>query len=188
MRTEFAILDEGSRVQFIPFKPALIPQAIMSVIQPVQRAQVVRPWLPELLPQFEHFVWLDSDTWVQNNEFMGQMIAGANAAPEAVTLAPAHSHYHARVYLELHEILATQLTWYTTCYEPYLANKAASSLSYSSVGEILLFTNPILAGKVIGRPLLHSGDASAVKSPAIAAGVGINAVLCWPSDRSEVLW
>jgi len=135
--------DHG--VQIVPFKPALFPQAIMSVIQPVQRAQVVRPWLPELLPQFEHFVWLDSDTWVQNNEFMGQMIAGANAAPEAVTLAPAHSHYHARVYLELHEILATQLTWYTTCYEPYLANKAASSLSYSSGVFGMRRTSPIWA-------------------------------------------
>jgi hypothetical protein len=135
--------DHG--VQVVPFKPALIPQAIMAVIQPVQRAQVVRPWLPELLPQFEHFVWLDSDTWVQNNEFMGQMIAGANAAPEAVTLAPAHSHYHARVYLELHEILATQLTWYTTCYEPYLANKAASSLSYSSGVFGMRRTSPIWA-------------------------------------------
>ena len=95
--------DRG--VQIVPFNPALIPQTIMSVIQPVQRAQAVRPWLPELLPQFQHFVWLDCDTWVQNGEFMGQMIAGANAAPDAVMLAPAHSHYHARVYLELHEIL-----------------------------------------------------------------------------------
>jgi hypothetical protein len=135
--------DHG--VQIVPFKLAMIPQAIMSVIQPVQRAQAVRPWLPELLPQFQHFVWLDSDTWVQNNEFMGQMIAGANAAPDAVTLAPAHSHYHARVYLELHEILATQLTWYTTCYEPYLANKAASSLSYSSAVFGMRRTSPIWA-------------------------------------------
>ena len=58
----------------------------------------------------------------------------------------------------------------------------------SSVGDILLFTNPRLAGRVIGLPLLHAGEASAVKSPVIAAGVGIKAVLCWPSDRSEVLW
>ena len=53
----------------------------MSVIQPVQRAQVVRPWLPELLPQFQHFVWLDCDLWVQNGEFMGPMIAGATRRP-----------------------------------------------------------------------------------------------------------
>jgi hypothetical protein len=135
--------DRG--VQIVPFDPALIPQTIMSVIQPVQRAQAVRPWLPELLPQFQHFVWLDCDTWVQNGEFMGQMIAGANAAPDAMTLAPAHSHYHARVYLELHEILAVQLTWYTSCYEPYLANKAASSLSYSSGVFGMRRTSPIWA-------------------------------------------
>jgi hypothetical protein len=132
-------------IQIVPFKPALIPQSIMSVIEPVQRAQAVRPWLPELLPQFQHFVWLDSDTWVQNGEFMGHMIAGANVAPDSVMLAPAHSHYHARVYLELHEILAMQLTWYTSCYEPYLANKAASSLSYSSGVFGMRRTSPVWA-------------------------------------------
>jgi hypothetical protein len=133
------------RIQVVPFKPALIPKAIMSVIQPVQGAQVVRPWLPDLLPQFQHFVWLDSDTWVQNAEFMGHMIAGANAVPDGVMLAPAPSHYHASVYLELHEILATQLTWYSSCYEPYLANKAASSLSYSSGVFGMRRTSPIWA-------------------------------------------
>jgi hypothetical protein len=82
---------------------------------------------------------------VQNGEFMNQMIAGANAAPDAVMLAPAHSHYHARVYLELHEILAMQLTWYTSCYEPYVANKAASSLSYSSGVFGMRRTSPLWA-------------------------------------------
>jgi hypothetical protein len=134
-----------SGIQIVPFKPALIPQTIMSVIEPAQRAQAVRPWLPELLPQFQHFVWLDSDTWVQNGEFMGHMIAGANVAPESVMLAPAHSHYHAKVYLELHEILAMQLTWYTSCYEPYLANKAAASLSYSTGVFGMRRTSPIWA-------------------------------------------
>jgi len=82
---------------------------------------------------------------VQNGEFMGHMIAGANAVPDAVMMAPAHSHYHARVYLELHEILATQLTWYTSCHEPYLANKAASSLSYNSGVFGMRRTSPIWA-------------------------------------------
>ena len=134
-----------SGIQIVPFDPALIPQQIMSVIRPGQRVQVVRPWLPELLPQFQHFVWLESDTWVQNSEFMGHMIAGANAAPDAVMLAPTHSHYHASVYLELHEILGMQLTWYTSCYEPYVANKAASSLSYSSGVFGMRRTSPIWA-------------------------------------------
>ena len=145
METQVLLCPGAVVIGGLPFDPALIPQTIISVIKPAQRAQVVRPWLPELLPQFQHFVWLDSDTWVQNGEFMGHMIAGANVAPDSVMLAPAHSHYHAKVYLELHEILAMQLTWYTSCYEPYLANKAASSLSYSSGVFGMRRTSPVWA-------------------------------------------
>jgi len=137
-------MKEGG-IQIVPFDRALIPRKIMSVIRPAQRAQVVRPWLPELLPQFQHFVWLDSDTWVQNGEFMGLMSAGANIAPDSVILAPAHSHYHASAYSELHEILGMQLEWYTSCYEPYLANKAASTLSYSSGVFGMRRTSPVWA-------------------------------------------
>ena len=103
--------DRGIRI--VPFEPALIPQAIMSVITPAQRAQVVRPWLPELLPQVRHFVWLDCDLWVQNGEFMNLMIAAAQMMPDAVMIAPANSHYHSSVYSELHEIIGMQLLWYT---------------------------------------------------------------------------
>jgi len=135
--------DRGIRV--VPFEPALIPQAIMSVITPAQRAQVVRPWLPELLPQIRHFVWLDCDLWVQNGEFMNLMIAAAQMMPDAVMIAPANSHYHSSAYSELHEIIGMQLLWYTACYEPYLANKAASTLSYSSGVFGMRATSPVWA-------------------------------------------
>jgi hypothetical protein len=135
--------DRGIRI--VPLDPQLIPQTIMSVIKPVQRAQAVRPWLPELLPQVQHLVWLDCDLWVQNGEFMSLMIAGAHTMPDAVVVAPANSHYHASVYSELHEIIAMQLLWYTACYEPYLANKAASTLSYSSGVFGMRRTSPVWA-------------------------------------------
>ena len=48
--------DHG--VEIVPFDPALIPQKVMAVIRSSQRAQVVRPWIPDLLPQFDHLIWL----------------------------------------------------------------------------------------------------------------------------------
>ena len=159
--------DRGIRI--VPFDPKLIPQKIMSVIQPVQRAQVVRPWLPELLPQVQHLVWLDCDLWVQNGEFMSLMIAGAHTMPDAVVLAPANSHYHASVYSELHEIIAMQLLWYTSCYEPYLANKAASTLSYSSGVFGMRRTSPGLGALAQGGRVSLSGHVG-TKSKANAPG------------------
>ena len=78
--------DRG--IQIVPFDPKLIPQTIMSVIRPVQRAPVVRPWLPELVPQLQRFVWLDCGLWVQYGKFMSLMIAGAHRMPASAVVAP----------------------------------------------------------------------------------------------------
>jgi hypothetical protein len=121
--------DQG--VEIVPFDPALIPQKIMSVITPVQRAMAVRPWLPELLPQFDHFVWLDCDLWVQNGDFMQQLRAGANAAPDAIMLAPGNSHYNASFYVDIERILNMQRGWYTSCYQADFARKIATTLHFS---------------------------------------------------------
>ncbi|MFI5011425.1 MAG: hypothetical protein ACHQAY_03665 [Hyphomicrobiales bacterium] len=119
-------------VEIVPFDSALIPQRIMAVIRPVQRAQVVRPWLPELLPRFEHFIWLDCDLWLQNGDVVKVLRAGANAVPDAVMLAPGNSHYNPTFYTDIEGLLNTQRGWYASCYEPDFAKKAAMRLHYSS--------------------------------------------------------
>jgi hypothetical protein len=42
-------------VEVVQIPPGLIPASVETVIRPVHRALVVRPQLPALLPQFEHF-------------------------------------------------------------------------------------------------------------------------------------
>ena len=50
----------------------------MAVITPVQRAMAMRPWLPQLLPQFDHIVWLDCDLWLQNGDVIRFLRGGAH--------------------------------------------------------------------------------------------------------------
>jgi hypothetical protein len=131
-------------VEIMPFNPAIIPQEVMSVISPVHRAQVVRPWLPDLLPQ-DHFVWLDCDLWVQNRDFMSLMRAGAKMAPEAVVLAPGVSNYNQRFYVGIDRLLRMQRLWFENCYPPELVDKISNTLHYSSGVFGMRRTSPVWA-------------------------------------------
>jgi hypothetical protein len=136
---------EDHGVEIMPFNPALIPQNVMSVVSPVQRAQVVRPWLPDLLPQYEHFVWLDCDLWVQNDEFMIMMRAGAKMAPDAVVLAPGLSSHNQRFYVGIDRLLAMQRLWFESCYPSELVDKISNTLHYSSGVFGMRRTSPVWA-------------------------------------------
>src|SRR5271168_1903574 len=100
-------------VEVVEIPPGLIPANVEAVIRPVHRALVVRPHLPALLPQFEHFVWLDCDVWVQNLDFMNVLWDGANSTPGAIMLAPAFSHYSSLYYKNLETILSLQRYWFS---------------------------------------------------------------------------
>jgi len=121
-------------VNIVPFDATLIPEKVMSVISPVQRAQVVRPWLPDLFPGFELLIWLDCDLWLQNAEVIHHITAGANVLPQAVIAAPAISNYHLRFYLKggIEGLLTMQRLWYASCYDEDFANEISNVMHYSS--------------------------------------------------------
>lgn len=122
--------DRG--VDVVSFDTALVPSKVMSVIKPVQRAQVIRPWLPDLLSQFDLFIWLDCDMWVQNGDLMNVIRAGAHIAADAVIVAPGNSHYNSTFYVELEHLFNMQRIWYESCYDAAFAKEAATKLHYSS--------------------------------------------------------
>ena len=96
---------EDHGVIVIPFDPAPLPPAVLAVITPSQRAMAMRPWLPQLVPGFEHIIWLDCDLWLQHGEAIQYIRAGANAAPHAVTLAPGSSHFNAGFYIDIEALV-----------------------------------------------------------------------------------
>lgn len=132
-------------VVVIPFDPAPLPPAVLAVITPSQRAMAMRPWLPQLVPGFEHIIWLDCDLWLQNGEAIQYMRAGANAAPHAVTLAPGSSHFNARFYIDIEALVSMQRIWYDSCCEPEEARKMAATLHYSSAVFGMRRSSPVWA-------------------------------------------
>jgi hypothetical protein len=119
-------------VEVIDFDPQLIPTEVMAVIKPHQRAQVMRPWLPDMLPESEHIIWLDSDLWLQNGNVINILRAGAGLAPNSVMMAPGMSHYNTTLYTDINRHLFMQPRWFESFYEPDFAAQAAAVMSYSS--------------------------------------------------------
>ncbi len=160
--------DRG--VTIVPFDPAVLPPAVAAVITPSQRAMAMRPWLPQLVPGFEHIIWLDCDLWLQNGEVIQYLRAGANAAPLAVTLAPGTSHFNARFYTDIEALVAMQRIWYDSCCEPELARQIAATLHYSSAvfgmrraspvweawGEEVTRVYPLIAAR--NRHIVHMAE------------------------------
>lgn len=160
--------DRG--VIVVPFDAAVLPPKVAAVITPPQRAMAMRPWLPRLVPGFAHIIWLDCDLWVQNGEVIDNIRAGANAAPDAVMLAPGTSHYNARFYTDIEMLIAMQRTWYDSCCEPEMARQIAATLHFSSAvfgmrraspvwaawGEEVARVYPLIA--VRNRSILHMAE------------------------------
>ena len=59
---------EANEVVIRSLKTDLIPKAILSVIEPYQRALVMRPWLPEILAEYDLYIWFDADTWLKSDD------------------------------------------------------------------------------------------------------------------------
>ena len=165
-------------VDVVPFDPALIPDKVMAVIKPVQRAQVVRPWLPALLPQYEHLIWLDCDLWLQNGELIALMRTGANLAPESVMAAPGNSHYNTSMYLGLEHLLNMQRIWFGDCYEAEFAGKVASTLHYSSGVFGMRRSSPVWA--LWARELEYIYPVAKIRNPDLmhlAEQIALNVVI-----------
>jgi len=170
-----------SGVEVVQIPPGLIPASIEAVLRPVQRAQVVRPYLPALLPQFEHFVWFDCDVWVQNLHFLHVMWDGANSTPGAVMLAPGFSHYYTLNNVDA--ILEMQRYWLSVGYKPKFAETIAvrpalcsgvfAMRRQSSIWELwareIEYLFPIVAQQ--GDPvLLHVAEQTALNVVAYTTG------------------
>jgi hypothetical protein len=57
-----------------------------------QRAQVIRPFLPQLFPEARALIWADSDAWIQDVSILPFLRSAATREPDALFIAP-ECHY-----------------------------------------------------------------------------------------------
>lgn len=76
----------GVRVTEIPQARRWL--ADLALIKPYNVAQMVRPYLPELLGGYEAYLWLDSDIWVQDGRSILLFVECALAFKDRVVACP----------------------------------------------------------------------------------------------------
>ena len=76
------------KIKIHPLHDDQLPSGLLARIQPHQRAQVCRPNLHAILPSYDMYLWLDSDTWVQGSGAVYDLIMAAEGAESLMVIAP----------------------------------------------------------------------------------------------------
>jgi hypothetical protein len=166
---------EANEVVLISLKTDLIPKTILSVIEPYQRALVMRPWLPEILAGYDLYIWFDADTWLQSDDVIKVICGSQKIIPERLFIAPGISHYNASLYENMEKIVQMQDLWFSTCYQGNPSSIAFSKKLHYSCGvfglswsspvwnlwkEEITETYPLVAER--NRSLLHLAEQTAL--------------------------
>lgn len=153
----------------------IIPSSILSLIEPYQRALVMRPWLPEILTGYDLYIWFDADTWLQNDDVVKVICKAQNVIQGRIFIAPGISHYNASIYDDMSKIIQMQSIWFKTCYQESDLSDPFSKMMHYSCGvfgisrmsaiwnlwkEEILITYPRVAERY--KPLLHLAEQTAL--------------------------
>lgn len=104
-----------------------IPIKRETVARAVDLSRWVRPMLPEIIPDFETYLWVDADAWVQNSDAVDWLFAGAERAGLAVVpeLSPGYIVQYQRASSHVH----TNHSWYCQAF----GEKVAKDLIFRPV-------------------------------------------------------
>lgn len=110
---------EAHNVRVVPFDQHRLelPKTVRSVLQPYQYAQILRPWIPSLLPDYDDFIWFDSDIWLQNGDVVTILQNVLANSSSHILLAPGFSHNNRSFHLALSKILVMQNQWFRASYD-----------------------------------------------------------------------
>jgi lipopolysaccharide biosynthesis glycosyltransferase len=90
-----------------------------------QRAQACRPFLPKLFPRAQTFIWIDSDTWVQDRSVFSFLREAVHENPQLLYIAP-ECHYS---YTFVHEDVKGRREEMFSYYEPLFGSEIALQVS-----------------------------------------------------------
>jgi hypothetical protein len=124
----------GQGVRVVAVREDLLPPSVLAAIAdaPHMIAMAGRPYFPELLPEYDVFVHLDADTWVQNDEFFLSFMQCVAEAPEKIVLAPGQSHYGTGFYGRIDKIIEVNENWVFGLYDILTARALSKSVFFSA--------------------------------------------------------
>jgi len=112
-------------------------------LKPYQEAQLCRPFLRELFPGFETYIWCDSDIWIQDIHSVRLYRDIANAEPTLVPISPLVDVSYSYFYEDCAEFVNYARHWYSSTYGEVVASTYASRAVLSSGLFAMHSSNPI---------------------------------------------
>jgi hypothetical protein len=126
-RTRLAALPVTMVTPTWPFRPHTRFDAT-----PTYLSRAVRPFLPDLFPGFETYIWMDADSWLQQAEGLKWLIA-ASAYADLVGIPTVHRTYTFR---------PKDISWLATRYEMAFGPETAKRLMQQSYLNSGVFAAP----------------------------------------------
>jgi hypothetical protein len=124
------------------FDDSLHSDSLISVPPPrgggnYMKAQVCRPFIPQILPGYFCYLYLDSDVWVQKRESLEIALSAARDSPDRVALAPFVDFSYAFNYAPVEEenylrFLGYFYDWYSASYGSAVAERWKGRALFSS--------------------------------------------------------
>ena len=166
--------EQGVRV--VEVRRDLLPCPVLEAIadMPHLIAMAGRPYFPQLLPDYDVFVHLDADTWVQNDEFLRTFLDCVARTPEKIVLAPGQSHYGHGFYGNVDKIVEVNENWVFGLYDIMTARALAKSVFFSAGVFALHRDSPVwrlwadelarvyVVGKAINPACMHLHEQTAL--------------------------
>lgn len=119
------LIDGDSIDRAIDLKPAYETASYM-------RAQLVRPFLPELLPGYDALIWLDADLWVQDPAVIDMLVGLTANHPDMIAIAPLIDTCYWTFYKPAEEMRVPVELWYRGLFGAAEAAAHAGKCIFSS--------------------------------------------------------
>lgn len=117
LRTRGVTIHRFSRAAYLPDISTELAPAYAD-------AQLCRPFLPDLIPGFDAYHWMDCDIWLQDRDALSIPAGTLSAFPEAMLICP-ELHYGYMNHRNQRNAVAAHRHWYAALYGPEAAEELA---------------------------------------------------------------
>ena len=138
-------------------------------------AQLCRPFLPEVVPDHDVYVWIDCDIWVQGHDAIPTAAGAARAFPGKIVICPEY-HYGYMAQRNLRYAVIAHRHWYVSLYGEDVAEELCFRPLFNS-GFFALERKSVLWeqwGEELRR--LYAGDADGATLH-FAEQIGLNRLI-----------
>lgn len=96
------------------------------------KAQYVRPFIPNIFPDYDSYLWIDSDAWVQDPRCIDNWLDTVRRFPEKLCVSPTVDVGYQKFYQNYQGYLEDYQRVYRICYDQVVADEMRGRAVFSS--------------------------------------------------------